>query len=413
MHRFLRRNGRGLAALAAILAVVGAAMLHAGHSAAQQGDRCWLLEQELAAYDRTSGGGDPDRMRRYEAAIQEQATALRNTEAQAERLGCFKRGFLFFQPDRSPQCPQIIDSINQMERNLAQLTAERDQLGGGARGNDPGRQRIVQLLAANRCGPQYSRDANVQRRERGGGFFRELFGREDAPLDGGFTERFDYGGNRTLGDQATYRTLCVRTCDGYYFPISFSTLPQQFEQDAEQCRAQCPSAIVDLYVHRNPGGSVEEMVALNGQPYADMPTAFRYREEYVEGCSCNPYTLALEDAREKETDSSKPGVVEEPAAGDAQQGGQNASALQGENLPSSGEIAPGDNEDGGEVTIFRAGGRENYPAARFNAGQPEGNPNIIRIPPQDGASRGRDAPRFSTGQSGVSDPTGLDPAQQQ
>ena len=32
---------------------------------------------------------------------------------------------------------------------------------------------------------------------------------------------------------ATYRTLCVRLCDGYYFPVSFSTLPNHFQRDSE------------------------------------------------------------------------------------------------------------------------------------------------------------------------------------
>ena len=38
---------------------------------------------------------------------------------------------------------------------------------------------------------------------------------------------------------ATYRTLCVRLCDGYYFPVSFSTLPNHFQRDAELCQSRC------------------------------------------------------------------------------------------------------------------------------------------------------------------------------
>ena len=85
---------------------------------------------------------------------------------------------------------------------------------------------------------------------------------------------------------ATYRTLCVRLCDGYYFPVSFSTLPNHFQRDSELCQSQC-AAPADLYYHQNPGGAVEQMVSVNTQqPYTSLKSAWRYRKEYVQGCSC-------------------------------------------------------------------------------------------------------------------------------
>ena len=38
----------------------------------------------------------------------------------------------------------------------------------------------------------------------------------------------------------TFRTLCVRTCDGYYFPISFSTTSERFPEDAQTCAGDVP-----------------------------------------------------------------------------------------------------------------------------------------------------------------------------
>jgi hypothetical protein len=78
----------------------------------------------------------------------------------------------------------------------------------------------------------------------------------------------------------------VRLCDGYYFPVSFSTLRSHFAQDAETCTSKC-SAPVELYYHPNPGGTMEQAVALqSSEPYTKLKTAFRYRKEYVNGCSC-------------------------------------------------------------------------------------------------------------------------------
>ena len=85
---------------------------------------------------------------------------------------------------------------------------------------------------------------------------------------------------------ATYRTLCVRLCDGYYFPVSFSTLPNHFQRDADLCQSQC-AAPAELYYHQNPGGAVEQMVSVGTQqPYTSLKSAWRYRKEFVQGCSC-------------------------------------------------------------------------------------------------------------------------------
>ena len=84
----------------------------------------------------------------------------------------------------------------------------------------------------------------------------------------------------------TFRTLCVRSCDGYYFPISFSTTREQFAYDQATCEALCPGAPVELYYHDNPASASENMISLYGVPYEDHPAAFRYRSEYDKSCSC-------------------------------------------------------------------------------------------------------------------------------
>jgi len=38
----------------------------------------------------------------------------------------------------------------------------------------------------------------------------------------------------------TYRTLCVRSCDGYYFPISYATGRGRFKTDAAVCASMYP-----------------------------------------------------------------------------------------------------------------------------------------------------------------------------
>lgn len=360
------------AALAALMTAL------AGQAGAQDSSRCWLLEQELAGYERAATNTGPQ-LERIDRAIREQQQALAKTENAGRRLGCFKRGFLFFQPSKPPECRQIETSVDQMRANLAQLESERDRLSAPVGDNDPGKRRILALLAENQCGPQYARF-------RDGGRQTSIFGTW-LEEDEGPSDRFrgGFGGlNRMLGGIPTYRTLCVRSCDGYYFPISFATLPQRFEQDAEQCRAMCPSAIVELYVHENPGATVEEAVSLNGRPYTTIPTAFRYRKEYVQGCSCNLYSLALE----KTEDEAAAGITPAPGAA------LGTPALQ---LPAD---EAGDGEAAEEAGV----------AQGEAASQPDGGgeplPNIIRMtPPGEVAPRIRSVPSGEAGRP-FRDPVG-------
>jgi uncharacterized protein DUF2865 len=88
----------------------------------------------------------------------------------------------------------------------------------------------------------------------------------------------------------TFRSLCVRLCDGYYFPISQATSPERFSRDADQCAQTCPSGS-RLFVHRNPGEDVDDMHDLQGRPYRSLPTAFLHRTQYLANCTCrgNPW----------------------------------------------------------------------------------------------------------------------------
>jgi hypothetical protein len=91
----------------------------------------------------------------------------------------------------------------------------------------------------------------------------------------------------------TYRTLCVRLCDGFAFPISYSTRRERFARDAKRCKEICPSGS-RLFVHRQPGQDAGDMADLQGRPYRTLRTAFLYKTQYVPDCTCrgNPWDEA-------------------------------------------------------------------------------------------------------------------------
>lgn len=89
----------------------------------------------------------------------------------------------------------------------------------------------------------------------------------------------------------TYRTVCVRLCDGFYFPVSFSTSRSHFAKDARRCEESCPAG-GRLFVH--PTGVSDEpahMTDLQGKAYAELQNAYRSQKEYVPNCTCrgNPW----------------------------------------------------------------------------------------------------------------------------
>jgi hypothetical protein len=106
--------------------------------------------------------------------------------------------------------------------------------------------------------------------------------REPGEFINGFDPRYSSSG--------TYRTLCVRTCDGYYFPISYSTTSDQFGADAQTCAAMCPAAESRLYYYPNPGGGPEDMVSVYGEPYSSLQAAFQYRTSFNPSCTCRSAT---------------------------------------------------------------------------------------------------------------------------
>jgi hypothetical protein len=246
---------------------------------------CPRLEVQLATIDR-GGSGDPARdeqIRRYQDAAARQQGELDRIRSQAKRMGCDSSGFFSLFNGQSAQCGPINNQIQQMRANLDQITTSLEQLRAASFNPDRDYQRrsVLVALAQNNCGPQY---ANAL--PPAGGFLSNLFG-------GGGT----IAPPSDLGPQSgTYRTVCVRSCDGGYFPISFATVPARFLDDEKTCKALCPATEASLYAYRNPGEDINQAVSVNGQAYSSLPNAFRFRTEFNPTCSCKAPGQTWSDA---------------------------------------------------------------------------------------------------------------------
>jgi hypothetical protein len=151
-----------------------------------------------------------------------------------------------------------------------------------------------------------------------GGFVERLpevrfnFGRMGPPPPGyGGDSMYDNGGFEE--DYGTYRTLCVRLCDGFYFPIGDGVRRERLYADARACTQRCDGEARLFYYPTN-GGSVETMVDMSGHPYASLPNAFRYRKALVEGCACKPAPWSAEAAARHQGYAAEAGAQAAQAA---------------------------------------------------------------------------------------------------
>lgn len=250
----------------------------AGALAQSANPTCQRLEAQLAALDR--GNSDPGRaeqIRRAEDAVNRQQFEVDRMVAQSRRMGCESSGFFSIFSNPPPECGGLTRQIGQQRTVLERMQVQLEQLNGGTTQRLAQRQSLMISLGENNCGPQYRAAVAASQR---GGFFDRLFGNDGSPGSGGIasTPAGPMGG--------TFRTICVRTCDGYYYPISYSTSPDRFAADEQTCQRTCPAAEVQLFTYHNPGEDVAQAVSLGGRPYSELPTAFQYRKAVNPACSC-------------------------------------------------------------------------------------------------------------------------------
>ena len=254
---------------------------------------CARLEGQLASIN---NGNPADNARavqikQAEDAVAKQQADLDRAVSDGHKQGCEGTGFFSLFSSLSPQCGPVTQRIQQMRGNLDRMMSDLEALKSGSSSQEDQRRAVLGQLAQNNCGAQYTAAANAAGGPRG--FFDALFG----------------GGNivNPSGDGApagTFHTVCVRTCDGYYFPISYSTTPSRFPDDQRACQRECPATEATLYAFRNPGEGMEQAMSINGQPYTSLPTAFQYRKQFTPTCSCRRPGQSWADALKDADDSS-------------------------------------------------------------------------------------------------------------
>jgi hypothetical protein len=254
----LRSPGRLAAALLALALTGGAAVA--------QSPACNAWRSELASLQGQRGGGDP----RAAQMAQRVGAQLAQATNQYRAMGCERGGFTFFGEGPPRECGGLRAQIGRLQAQYAGL--QRQAQGGALE------QRRAQLVSAINA---YCR-APQQR-----GFFETIFGLEprrgeiDSTLPELDPEQPAEPEKPRMGGP---QTVCVRTCDGFFFPLANN--PGGRDGADEMCQALCPGVETLAYGMTN-GGDIQNAVARStGQPYASLPNAGKYQRSFDAACTC-------------------------------------------------------------------------------------------------------------------------------
>jgi hypothetical protein len=102
-------------------------------------------------------------------------------------------------------------------------------------------------------------------------------------LDGPGLSQRQRGGSGGAGPQSlSSRAVCVRLCDGSFFPVN----GEDAHRSQAACASQCPGAPTQVFYRAIGSDQIEDAIASNGQRYAALPVAFRYRSTVDNTCTC-------------------------------------------------------------------------------------------------------------------------------
>lgn len=220
---------------AALLAVAAAAPALAQNAA------CERYRSELASLGRSGASA-----RSAEATAQRHQAEIARLTSYHRSIGCGQAGFFFQAP---AECGAMTERIRALQASIGAVSSQAyDPAAGDAR-----RRQLRAAIARSCESPEGQQAASAS--------------------------------ERSVQAKGGDRTVCVRTCDGYFFPLE--NRPQGRASEASLCKALCPGAEAAVYRAPRDGG-IEQALSENGKPYMQLANALRYQKAHDPSCSCKP-----------------------------------------------------------------------------------------------------------------------------
>lgn len=109
----------------------------------------------------------------------------------------------------------------------------------------------------------------------------------EVPIDPTTPTRQSSRKRRAATMAAARRPVCVRLCDGFFFPINSSAANSSVPGEEAACAGLCPDAPTALYFLPARSDKIEQAALANGERYSALPVSFRYRTTYDRTCTCH------------------------------------------------------------------------------------------------------------------------------
>ena len=251
-----------------LLAALAALALPAVPAGAQAVD-CPALRAEIDGVGRP---GDPGR---YAVALRQQQGDIARTRAYADQSGCGDG--LFDDPD-SPECRALARRLGTLEDGLRRL---QDQAARAADGGAEDRRRA--LLES------YNAECGIARTEADAP-------QSVLPVDPDVPPASDTPDAPAPATSARSPVvLCVRHCDGAYYPLATDVRQDRLADMDRICQAQCPAATASAYAGRD-ADDVADAQSTEGTRYTDLAAAFKFRKGPTGSCACRAPNQSWADA---------------------------------------------------------------------------------------------------------------------
>ena len=304
-HRTILTLGRNVAYAASLL-------LAFGTNAFAQSAVCERIARQIEALslgtDSGGGGygGDAARQADLGRQIQAQRAEASQISSYMRSIGCGQSN-LRYGNDTPPECAPLGQRLRVMQQTIARLSQQNLQAGRAV--NAARRQTLLDSYDAYNCtdaicdGDAASRayrrqdqdtffEPSIPSRRSGVTIGSALPSTIVPPLP---SENDDLGSSVQIGSSPADPTLlpprqgfngrqpvCVRLCDGFFFPLSGASNPDEAQTI---CQAQCPESKTSVFL-RSPNGEIGEATDLEGNAYASLPNALKYRTKTVDACTC-------------------------------------------------------------------------------------------------------------------------------
>jgi hypothetical protein len=190
--------------------------------------------------------------------------------------------------DNADYCGELEQAEARMADNISYLQHQRDELREQSEDTRT-RNDLFAALDANGCneepslpdGSQYDTPSSIDDQAMRSDTF--------IPLGGAHGRRPNVAPG--MEPLSHLNTVCVRTCDGGFFPLSSNATSMDFGRDADTCAKMCPDVDTELFYHNVSVGETSNMIStVTGAPYSALPNAFAYKNRKPgekSSCSCD------------------------------------------------------------------------------------------------------------------------------